>query len=230
MDKLTQFVSKSFENNNNNSVINSEHNSKMRTDSPILESYIKSENDVLQQCDSKNSEDDSSRDQRENLKPTPVAKNWLISDAPKHSVPSYGIDLRLNNNPNVIYTSSLIVNTNRSNNLENCTTTDTDKLCSVSSLVPKVKWYENSIEMKSPSPKNSYSSSSSPIDLEDSKSCPETLISEKHNDDGATNLIPKENNMDNDKKICEFKSMLLLFNFPSRFAEKACDGHTLKLL
>lgn len=213
MDKLTQFVSKSFEsnnNNNNNSVIGGDHNIKVRPDSPNLDGYIKSENDGIVQSDVKNSDDDNVKEQRESVKPAPVAKNWLISDTPKSSVPTYGIDLRLNNNPNVIYTSSLILNGNRNNTIDVCAKTETDKLCPISSLVPKVKWYDNSIEMKSPSPKNSYSSSSSPIDLEDSKSCPETLISEKHiHEDGANHLLQKENNMDNDKKICELSSYYL---------------------
>lgn len=190
MDKLTQFVSKSFE-NNNNSVISGELNSKMRSDSPVLDGYIKSENDGIQ-CD-------DIKEQTEMVnKPVPVAKNWLISETPKHAVQSYGIDLRLNNNPNVIYTSSLILNPNRNNPESNA---ETDQMCTVSSLTPKVKWYDNSIEMKSPSPKNSCSSSSSPIDLEDSKSCPETLISEKNvHEDVGSSLLSK----DNDKKICEF--------------------------
>lgn len=190
MDKLTQFVSKSFE-NNNNSVISGELAAKMRSESPVLEGYIKSETDGVQ-SDSKTSDEDLGK---ETAKPAPVAKNWLISDSPK---PSYGIDLRLNNNPSVIYTSSLILNANRT--AEN-SKADADKLCTVSSLVPKVKWYD-SADMKSPSPKNSYSSSSSPIDLEDSKSCPETLISDRNHDDAAS-VIPKENSADNDKKVCK---------------------------
>lgn len=204
MDKLTQFVSKSFENNNNNSVANVEQNAKMRVESPVLDGFIKSENDTT--SDTKNSEDDSQKDSKE-TRQAPVAKNWLISDTPKQSIPTFGIDLRLNNNPNPIYISPTLVNANH-----NCVNEDPNgqieprKHCAGSPSRSKVKWYK-SMDTKSPSPKNSYSSSSSPIDLEDSKSCPETLISEKNMGDPITTNV-KEDIHSDEKKICEFLTCL----------------------
>lgn len=143
MEKLTQFVSKSFENNNNTSV--SEQCLNLTSIKTSSSPSIKMEDDCQQ--------DDPKR-----------PKNWLISDLQKNnSAANFGIDLRLN------YSSSEGGNE---------------------------KWFETN--EKSPSPKNSYSSSS-PIDLEDSKSCPETVASEKNDEDNN-----KQENVDKDeRKLCE---------------------------
>lgn len=64
---------------------------------------------------------------------------------------------------------------------------------------PKARW----LETKTPSPRNSYSSSSSPpIDLEDSKSCSEM----ERTDDGEkqeSRVEMKEDVDDGEKKLCE---------------------------
>lgn len=148
MEKLTQFVSKSFE-SNNNGVADCLNLAK--------ECAIKSEDDLIQE---------ETKPVEEQSKTKPVAKNWLISDSPKTS-PTLGVDLRLN--------SSHVV-------------------CGPA---PECKWFENDVDVKSPSPKNTYSSSSSPpIDLEDSKSCDRT------EEDKQPSAIPKES-ASNDKKLCE---------------------------
>ncbi|KYB29882.1 short stature homeobox [Tribolium castaneum] len=139
MEKLTQFVSKSFENNNttvSEQCLNLTSNIKT---SPT----IKMEEEVISQDDAKR------------------PKNWLISDLQKNTQ-SFGIDLRLNNTP-IFYNQ--------------------DKTETQSEQTAVVKWFENNSGVKTPSPKNSYCSSSSPIDLEDSKSCPETVASEKNDDE-----------------------------------------------
>lgn len=164
MDKLTQFVTKSFEANNNSA----------------------SAGDFKMKPDVKEEEEGKEEKQKQ-----PPAKNWLIPDSPKSE--TYGIDLRLNN-PNVIYTSSLILNQTR-----NFVLGDGNKPGS-----PK-KWLD-SLENKSPSPKTSYSSSSSPIDLEDSKSCPETLSEKARDEKDATENLNKDSPVDSDKKICKFST------------------------
>lgn len=152
MDKLTQFVSKSFESN--------AEPCRMKADT------LKSEEP---------GESEPKQERR-----VPVPKNWLIPDSPKQPQ-NFGMDLRLNN-PDIIYASSLIVNQNRANG----------------SPLNKVKWFEDNVEVKPSSPKNSYSSSSSSIDLEDSKSCTETL-SEKTEDPAA----PPPKDSEDDKKLCK---------------------------
>ncbi|CAG9855518.1 unnamed protein product [Phyllotreta striolata] len=74
MEKLTQFVSKSFENNNNPTL--ADHMS-FEAKPPPASPRIKTEKDFAS--------DDVKK-----------PKNWLISDIEKNESPSIGIDLRLN--------------------------------------------------------------------------------------------------------------------------------------
>lgn len=169
MEKLTQFVSKSFKNNNNNTM--SDQCLNLTFDVKTSSSPIKLEKEF-----------------DESKKP----KNWLISDLQKSQSPTIGIDLRLNANQPV----SLI---NESENIENNENSEVSPDC-----VPNtdaIKWIKNNSEVKH-SPKSSYCSISSSIELEDSKSCPETVFSDK-----------KDNNEDNrcEQKIC--KSILRIFIF-----------------
>lgn len=180
MDKLTQFVSKSFESNNN-------------TDQCLNLTSVKTVESVIK-CEQRSPVG-------EEQKAKPVAKNWLISDTTpvtSSTPPPLGIDLRLNNNSNVIYSSSLVNNEDRE------TSKTAENLKQSTGCNAKNKWlFENNIEVS----KNSYSSSSSspPIDLEDSKSCSETLTSETA-DKEPRRAINKVNN-ETDKKIC--KSQIL---------------------
>lgn len=209
MDKLTQFVSKSFESNNNTdqclnltSVKSVEGVIKCEQDSPIIK--------------------DESRSTGENrkIKTKPVAKNWLISDSPsapieKSTSPSLGIDLRLNNNSGVIYSSSLVIN-NKDRDVSHDAKPSSDETAisnrnrhhqpSDNVSKTKSKWfYEDNIEVS----RNSYSSSSSPsppIDLEDSKSCSETqnineIVTDK--DGKHVKAVGNGNNTEKDNKICE---------------------------
>ncbi|CAH0561896.1 unnamed protein product [Brassicogethes aeneus] len=138
MEKLTQFVSKSFENNNNNTM--SEQCLNLTYDVKNNSPPIKLEKDF-----------------DEAKKP----KNWLISDLQKSQSPTIGIDLRLNTSQN------------DNENAENSENSDKQ--------TNSTKWLKNNTDVKN-SPKNSYCSMSSPIDLEDSKSCSETVISDKNFD------------------------------------------------
>lgn len=64
---------------------------------------------------------------------------------------------------------------------------------------PKARW----LDTKTPSPRNSYSSSSSPpIDLEDSKSCPETERTEDE-EKPQSRVVVKEDADGGEKKLCE---------------------------
>lgn len=175
MDKLTQFVSKSFESNNN-------------TDQCLNLTSVKTVESVIK-CEQ------SSPVGEEQKASKPVAKNWLISDttAVGSSTPSsLGIDLSLNNNSNVVYSSFLVNNEDR----EASKTTDNAKQSTGCNA--KNKWlFENNIEVS----KNSYSSSSSspPIDLEDSKSCSETTsVRADKEQPRAISSVNIE-----DKKICK---------------------------
>ncbi|GJQ67008.1 hypothetical protein Trydic_g21929 [Trypoxylus dichotomus] len=178
MDKLTQFVSKSFD--NNNSVVCVENDNRhlklsMTPSSP--ENLVKNETESILTTEQKNDDDNDEEKTR------PVAKNWLISDSPKSSPQSYGIDLSLNSSFN-----SSIINDQQgySQNLNKC---DGPPIKN-SPASPMMRWFEHNSNVKLPSPKNDYTSSgSSPIDLEDSKSCSETLI----NSDGIEIEINPQN-------------------------------------
>ncbi|RZC36007.1 hypothetical protein BDFB_000638 [Asbolus verrucosus] len=162
MEKLTQFVSKSFENNNNTTVseqcLNLTSNIKI---SPTI----------------KMEEEFQTTPQEDTKRP----KNWLISDIQKNNThhQTFGIDLRLNN-------TQILYNTNFNHQDKNDTL--------------GAKWFDNNADVKTPSPKNSYCSSS-PIDLEDSKSCPETVASEK-NEEEKQEHVDKSVHGD-DRKLCE---------------------------
>ncbi|XP_017785965.1 PREDICTED: short stature homeobox protein-like [Nicrophorus vespilloides] len=181
MEKLTQFVSKSFDNNNS-----------LVSEQGMSESIIKSEEDA----DAKPPPPTTTADEETAKLMKPVAKNWLISDSPKSTnstSASYGMDLSLNHQ-NVIYSSSLILNQTRA--FESLQKSDSQRHTGST----KVKWFDVS-DVKTPSPKNSYrSTSSSPIDLEDSKSCPEI---DKPAEDTSYNQQKDSSSLsvDNDKKL-----------------------------
>lgn len=89
MEKLTQFVSKSFENNNN-------YGNRPKADrSPMSETDAKEESiEVV-------------KEEKVTVKTdVPVAKNWLISTSPKPQNASYGIDLRITTNGYSVYPPS----------------------------------------------------------------------------------------------------------------------------
>lgn len=170
MEKLTQFVSKSFENNNNTTVSEQCLN---------LTSNIKTSPSIKMEEEFQTTPPDD----------TKRPKNWLISDLQKTTNhQSFGIDLRLNNTQ-ILYNSTY----NHQDKTEVATSEQ-------STVVLGAKWFENSSDVKTPSPKNSYCSSS-PIDLEDSKSCPETVASEK-NEDEKQEHVDKSVHTD-DRKLCE---------------------------
>lgn len=191
MDKLTQFVSKSFD--NNNSVLCVDNDSRSLKLSP--ENLVKNETESILATEQKHD------DETEEEKAKPVAKNWLIPDSPKCSPPTYGIDLSLNSS----FNSSII----SEQNLKKFQTATVKN----SPPSPMIRWFEHNSEVKTPSPKNGYTSSaSSPIDLEDSKSCPETLTNsdgvnaetDPQDQQSATGNSKKRSpTVDTDKKICE---------------------------
>ncbi|XP_063929491.1 short stature homeobox protein-like [Zophobas morio] len=147
MEKLTQFVSKSFENNNNTTVSEQCLN---------LTSAIKTSPAIKMEDEFQTPSEDTKR-----------PKNWLISDLQKNSTQqTFGIDLRLNN-------SQILYNSYHQ---------DKSESEPAGNQTLGAKWFDTNADVKTPSPKNSYCSSS-PIDLEDSKSCPETVASEKNEDD-----------------------------------------------
>lgn len=169
MEKLTQFVSKSFENNNNTTVSEQCLN---------LSSNIKASPTIKMEEDSPTPQEDTKR-----------PKNWLISDIQKTTPQSFGIDLRLNN--------AQMLHNNASYNQEQVNENEQ------SPVVDKdlgAKWLESNADVKTPSPKNSYCSSS-PIDLEDSKSCPETVASDKNDYEKQENV--DKNSHEEERKICK---------------------------
>lgn len=95
MEKLTQFVSKSFENNNN------------RVTRPTVQNLLdlktdKKDDDDINDKVINQDPSDKSEDMSEDIpakQPKP-AKNWLISNSPKpqNICTSYGMDLRVNPN------------------------------------------------------------------------------------------------------------------------------------
>lgn len=120
MEKLTQFVSTSFENNNNNTTKISEHCLQSKRDvTSISPQPIKTEKELSNKEDVK--------------KP----KNWLISDIEDNSdnSSSVGIDLRLN---------SLRVLSNLKCNEQ--IDVPGDKNC----FAKKQKWCENNVFVRSP--------------------------------------------------------------------------------
>lgn len=89
MEKLTQFVSKSFENNNN------------RVTRPALNLKTTEDSVIDNDKDETKSEKSDSGEENTSVKP----KNWLISNLPKPAV-SYGMDLRVNTNGYPVYGAS----------------------------------------------------------------------------------------------------------------------------
>lgn len=162
MDKLTQFVSRSFE--TNNGVMSAEKCFNLssnlmkiypQSESEITESVVKSEDQSVPK--SSQMELDISVSTNSNL--TPVAKNWLISDISKQC----GIDLSINGS-NLIYRSDK----------------PKDNVISQKSLLNTYsnisKCFKNNKDGQVLSPINSYSSSLSPkTNQDDSKSCTEVL-------------------------------------------------------
>lgn len=198
MDKLTQFVSKSFDNNNISVVcVDNDKSLKLSmTSLPPPENLVKNEEDNVLISDQIRNEDSN-----DDEKAKPAAKNWLIPDSPKNSPPTYGIDLTLN--------SSFNSSTNDQGYPQGATVPD--GLLKTSPPSPMMRWFERNSDVKSPSPKNGYASSeSSPIDLEDSKSCPDTHVSDQMNvnDEQARQSVgtlcgkKKATIADTEKKIC----------------------------
>ena len=193
MDKLTQFVSKSFDNNNSASCVsdrNSKGNMRSRGSPKPEDSTKRDDCSVTNQA--------MTVDEHINVeKDKPVAKNWLISDSSNE--PAYGIDLSIN--------SSHVPFSYKNFASENFTKAESIKTTSSSS--PRHQWFESISEEKTLSPKNSYgSTSSSPIDMEDSKFPTEISVSDK--------IIEEERNQSaqvkfkggptcSDKKICKFQ-------------------------
>lgn len=221
MEKLTQFVSKSFcmENNNSLGSILSE------TPGHLPENTIKSEDlsesiaTTPQLTNLPEIKTDSTLSEKVDkpLATKPAAKNWLISNdpvVPKTMTTSHGIDLSLNHHANVIYTSSLILNQTR---FEPLILAGSGGGSVHSQNLPKHEngkiWFDVERMKSSPPPsansptgetKNSFrSGSSSPIDLEDSKSCPE--VDKQENDAESEKQENSTNNAtENDKKICKY--------------------------
>ncbi|KAJ3639729.1 hypothetical protein Zmor_003070 [Zophobas morio] len=170
MEKLTQFVSNSFENNNNTTVSEQCLN---------LTSAIKTSPAIKMEDEFQTPSEDTKR-----------PKNWLISDLQKNSTQqTFGIDLRLNN-------SQILYNSYHQ---------DKSESEPAGNQTLGAKWFDTNADVKTPSPKNSYCSSS-PIDLEDSKSCPETVASEKNEDDKQEHVDKSVHG--DERKLCE----LLLTN------------------
>lgn len=143
MDKLTQFVSKSFENNNNagEQCLNLSFDVKNNSSSPS----VKSEKDYTEEHITK--------------KP----KNWLISDIEKSPSPTFGcIDLRLH--------------------------PDNSKSNDISDEVYQTEKEKFSADMRT-------------VDVDDSKSCHDTVNCEKREDSNEDTACDDENS---DNKICKF--------------------------
>lgn len=99
MEKLTQFVSKSFENNNNYFTRPAiQHLVNLKT---IDKGALMSDEEIKR---NENQKDDNSNVSQEETKTVknepPAAKNWLISNSPKPQTTSatYGMDLRVSTN------------------------------------------------------------------------------------------------------------------------------------
>lgn len=94
MEKLTQFVSKSFENNNNRPSVQNLLNLKTDKSNASQDENGKSNNKDV----SEKKADDSGEEIA--TKQPKAAKNWLISNSPKpqNICTSYGMDLRINPN------------------------------------------------------------------------------------------------------------------------------------
>lgn len=119
MEKLTQFVSKSFENNNNTTMSEQCLNLSFDVKSPSSSPSIKTEKELPYTQDNAK-------------KP----KNWLISDLKKTTdkIPSMGIDLRLN--------SSRILNSVKCNGHSDLTDTKN------SETEAQTKWCKNNLDVK----------------------------------------------------------------------------------
>lgn len=203
MDRLAQFVSKSFESNNNRvsspgqclNLTNTDRGKTPPRDrdttSRDVPREIPSARDGLPQKDHDNIHQDIqepsevTKTNEEPQETKPAAKNWLISsDSPKRQptlITSFGMDLRVNGgNPTVLYDPSVVL-TDPSLVIRNGTEISNALLRSDSDDADKKHWMDN-VNIKSPvaSPKNnSRCSSSSPaIELEDSaESGTETAVS-----------------------------------------------------
>lgn len=197
MEKLTQFVSKSFENNNNNNNNNTTVSSEqclnlttfdIKTTSPVkIEKDCPHFNNTINNTITNSIIDDAKK-----------PKNWLISDLKNTSdnSPTLGIDLRLHNTTNQTLYSS-IVNDKHSDMSDSDISINDHKQS-------QPNWLHNNLDVKASPKHNSYCSLSSPINLEDSKSCSETVLSEK-NDDKRIDDTNKDNIVceDHENKMCK---------------------------
>ncbi|KAB0800155.1 hypothetical protein PPYR_08035 [Photinus pyralis] len=185
MDKLTQFVSRSFE--TSTSVVSAERCLNLssnlvkiypQSEQQLTESAVKSEEQSVSVTKTSQMELDISVSTNTNL--APVAKNWLISDISKHC----GIDLTINSS-HLVYNTSVGLSRSSMDFPMHDTRTIENKRSkqSVSPSYPNNNKCVKSSEDKTLSPNNSCSSSPSPqIDLEDSKSCSETINAESVQD------------------------------------------------
>lgn len=97
MEKLTQFVSKSFENNNNRVLRPTVQNLvNIKNDENSIPDKIADQEDI----ETQKTEDEISIAEEVTTKQPKPAKNWLISNSPKpqNICTSYGMDLRVNPN------------------------------------------------------------------------------------------------------------------------------------
>lgn len=212
MDRLTLFVSKSFENNNER-VTNPEQCLNLTAAagrSPVHDNANGNvtvfRRQVTHQCTDKDKQDEETVEES-NVKtqsPEPpaktndverVAKNWLITaDTPKRQPPpisniAYGIDLRVNGSTTVLYDMS-----------SDQPTSAFESQNRIADNIPKKYWTDNA---KSPdSIKTSRCSMSSPdIELEDSR--------ESNSDMTLSRLQSVENQgrphsgSDDEKKLCK---------------------------
>lgn len=138
MEKLTQFVSKSFENNNNNNNNRTNYQQLLKSDS---------KNSVMSEEDTKISSDNSTNindDVKEEKVKTdiPVAKNWLISTSPKpQNNQQYGIDLRVSTNGYTIYSTSQTTSSDIKKYSE--LTSSEKNLLNISNTKDTIKWFDN---------------------------------------------------------------------------------------
>ncbi|KAK4871837.1 hypothetical protein RN001_015961 [Aquatica leii] len=164
-----------------------------QSDTEMTESAIKCEEQSVSMTKASQMELDISVSTNTNL--TPVAKNWLISDISKHC----GIDLSINSSHLVYKTSvglsrstmDFSTHGSKNNNSDNCVFSKRSTTPNFSSCV------KSNEDNKTLSPNNSCSSSPSPqIDLEDSKSCSETINAESVQDNKY--CITEEKNIHED--------------------------------
>lgn len=225
MDKLTQFVSRSFE--TNSGVMSAERCLNLSSnlvkiypaqasDQQMTESAIKSEEQQSVSI-TKTSQMELDISVSTNTNLTPVAKNWLISDISKHC----GIDLSINSS-HLIYNTSVDLSRSTINfhDAKHHHQNDTNDNAITSNSKPPVpstnanyssinKCFKNGEDAKTISPNNSCSSSPSPqIDLEDSKSCSEIIVPESVQDNkycisDTRNIQEDTANSDQDTRKCK---------------------------